>query len=151
MIKLILVLVISYISLSNACSCFLPVGWQKQAYCNSEFAGTIKVLSSEYNCDTYKLCYDIQVVQQYKGITATPTVLETATDSAACGVYLIPGNTYFVVTNPIDENKIGVYLCSLFEDWTQLSCCERIEKAKTYRCDGVGPIVIEPIPDLESA
>lgn len=148
MIKLICILAISYISLSDACSCAFMVGWERQAVCNSAFSGLIKVEGPQYNCGSFKICYPITVIQQYLGAPATPTVLETASDGAMCGVGLSAGHSYFVATNPIDENKIGVYLCSLYRDWTDLTCCEMIEEAKKYRCDGtpiLGPIELEPV------
>lgn len=146
MIKVILVLVISYISLSDACSCYLPDGWEQQAYFNSEFAGTIKVLGPAYNCGQMKICHWIQVVQQFRGSTISPMVLETASQSAACGVYLTPGNTYFVATNPVNANRIGAYLCGLVQDWTSLTCCEMIQRAKQITSNNIKtPIEAVPI------
>lgn len=150
MIKLIVVLVISYISLSDACSCFLPQGWEQQAYCNSQFAGTIKVLGPSYNCGQMNICHSIAVVQQFRGSTISPTVLETASQSAACGVYLTPGNTYFVATNPLNANRIAVYLCGLYQDWTSLTCCDMIKKAKSYDCNNIHIPIETPVDPIFS-
>lgn len=128
MIKLILVLVICYISLLNACTCvFRPEGWKKDAYCEAQFAGIIHVTSTFSNCQTSHHCYGIVVIEQLRGpsITPTPTILQTASESAACGVTLTPGHTYFVATNPIDPIRIGLSFCQFYEDWTLLSPCEK--------------------------
>lgn len=130
MIKSILVLVLFCITFSNACSC-VPIV-KGQAYCKSAFSGTIKVLNSGTNCGTMKRCYSITVVQQFRGTQITPTVLETNSQSAACGVTLAQGHTYFVATNPINSNRLGLNLCQLREDWTGLSICERLLKTLEY-------------------
>lgn len=147
--RLILVLVISYISLSDACSCAIRPGWEKETYCNAGFAGTIKVLGPSYNCGQMKICHSIAVVQQFRGSPVSPTILETASQSAACGVYLTPGNTYFVATSPLSANKIGVYMCGLYQDWTALTCCQMIENAKKYDCSKKDPTTIEIDPIFE--
>lgn len=139
MIKLILVFIIACISLSNACSC-IPIVKNK-AYCSSAFAGTIKVLNSGSSCGTLKRCYSITVVQQFRGAAITPTILETASQSAACGVTLVQGHTYFVATNPINSSKLGLNLCQLKEDWTSLSICEFFLKTLDYiriSCASIG-------------
>lgn len=121
MIKLIFIFVICCLSLSDACSCWLPEGWQSKAYCESEFSGTIKVLTTAFNCGQMQHCYVITVVSQFRGAAITPFILQTASQSAACGVTLTQGNTYFVATNSINANIIGLNLCQLYENWTGLS------------------------------
>lgn len=136
MIKFIFVLVISYISLSNACSCYLPTGWQDEFYCRYNFAGTFKVLSSQYDCsDIYenKYCYNIVVLDQMRGPSAIVTHAQTATEPNLCGTTLIQGHTYFVSTGVGDSQNIGVGLCMLLEDWTDLSCAEIQKKKKHYK------------------
>lgn len=130
MIKLFLVFVVSCISSSDACSC-IPIV-KSQAYCNSAFSGTIKVLNSGNSCGTMKTCYSIAVIQQFRGTPIAPTELETANQSAACGVMLTQGYTYFVATNSINANKLGLNLCQFKEDWTCLSPCERLLKILEY-------------------
>lgn len=132
MIKLILVLVIAYISLSHACECFHPPGWQKDEYCNTVFAAKIKILSEGYNCNEIYKCYDILTVQQYKGPPITNTVLETSDTFETCGLSFAQGHTYFVAANPKDEITMGLGLCSLYDDWTGLSCCEMIQRANLF-------------------
>lgn len=105
---------------------------KKDAYCNSGFAGLIKVTNSGTNCGTMKICYSIVLVHQFRGNPITPTVLETNSQSAACGVNLTQGHTYFVATNAISSNKIGLSLCQFKEDWTCLSACEFLIKTLEY-------------------
>lgn len=147
MFKLILVLVACYISYTDACSCWAPEGWQFNSYYNSDFAGTFKVLGPVYNCGEMKHCYSIAVVQQFRGTPAPAiSVLETNNQSAACGVSLAPGHTYFVATNPLNANRIGVYLCGLLVDWTDMTCCDMIAEAKKYASwNGPTPIEIDPV------
>lgn len=148
MFKLILVFVLSYISYSESCSCYLPQGWEVNAYCNAGFAGTFKVLSDAYSCGPMKNCYSIAVVQQFRGNPVSPSVtLETPSQSAACGVYLVQGNTYFIATNPINPSRFGAYLCGLLQDWTQKTCCEMIAEAKKYDCANIQT----PIQELPAA
>lgn len=150
MIKIIVLLVVSYISCSDACSCFLPLGWQQQAYCNAGFAGVVKVVGPSYICGQTKICYTIALVQQFRGSSISPTILETANQSAACGVTLTVGHSYFVATNPINSARIGVYLCGLYQDWTGLTCCEMIKKAKEYDCNKIQtPIEVIPIQSIQ--
>lgn len=130
MYKLILVFVLYCINLSDACSCIQIV--KKDAYCNSGFSGLIKVTNSGTNCGTMKICYSIVLVHQFRGNPITPAVLETNNQSAACGVNLTQGHTYFVSTNAISSNKIGLNLCQFKEDWTGLSACEFLLKTLEY-------------------
>lgn len=118
MIKLLLVFIItSWISSSDACDC-MPIV-KIDAYCKSTFVGTIKVLNSGLRCQSTNICYSIGVVQRLSGISISPTVLQTSDNSASCGVTLIEGNTYFVATNPIDLNTLGLNSCQLNEDWSK--------------------------------
>lgn len=146
MFKLLLVVILSYISLSDACSCIPLV--KKDAYCRSKFAGVIKVLSST-SCGTMQTCYSIQIYQQIRGATSTATVLKTNNSSAACGVTLIPGNYYFVATDPYDANTLTLSLCQLNENWTNITFQQyvtNIDTYRSYRCyTVVGPIEQAPI------
>lgn len=136
MIKIIFVLIFCCISLSDACSCVPLV--IKDAYCNSKFAGTIKVLDSGSTCELPEdeeqpqTCYKIVVVKQYRGNVIKPHTLRTADNSAACGVWLEAGHTYFVATNPIDRKTLNLNLCQLKQDWTGLSAAQIKEKAENY-------------------
>lgn len=145
MIKLLLVFIVTCISLSDACSCARIV--KKDAWCISPFAGTIKVLSTGSSCGSMNICYKIAVVQQLRGTTISPTNLRTANNSAACGVTLTQGNTYFVTTNPINLNTLGLNLCQLTEDWTGLSSIQRFNKIQEYRrirCFEIDPVKVDP-------
>lgn len=129
MMKLILVFVILCISFSDACSC-MPI-IPSEAYCNSAFSGTIKVLNYESSsCGTMSTCYTITVIEQFHGDLITPTVLETGTTT--CAVELTEGHTYFVAANVINANKIGLNLCQLKEDWTSLPNLEYLVKTWKY-------------------
>lgn len=135
MIKLILILVISYISLSDACSCYLPTGWQDEFYCRYNFAGTFKVVSPQYNCGNSEeelICYSIVVLDQMRGPPVTVTYAQTHIQSSMCGTTLTVGHTYFVSSGVGESNNIGVGLCMLLEDWTELSCADLNEKKRHY-------------------
>lgn len=130
MIKLLLVILVSRLSLSDACSC-LPIVL-KEAYCNSQFAGIIKVLDSGSSCvdglgdgDVTDTCYPIRVVQRFRGAETKATVLRTAENSAACGVWLMKGHTYFVGASTIDYKTLGLSLCQLNNDLTELTPKQR--------------------------
>lgn len=132
MIKTLLLLVtVSCISLSDACSCIPLV--KKDAYCNSAFAGTIKVLSSGISCESSEKCYSISVVQQFRGTPITSHVLQTHNSSAACGVTLIQGYTYFVAATPIDSNTLRLGSCQLNENWTEFSGAQLANEIQEYR------------------
>lgn len=143
---LTLIITISYISLSDACSCAFFKGWELKTYCASSFAGTFEVLGPSYYCGQNQICYPIAVVQQFRGPNVWPTTAKTSDSSAACGVGLTVGNTYFVATNPADANTIGVYMCGLLQDWTLKTCCEMIAEAKKYNCRNINPpILVDPV------
>lgn len=132
MLKLLFVLiVVPCISLSDACDC-MPVV-KKDAYCKSKYVGSIKVLNSGSSCDSAKICHSIGVVQRFRGAAITPTALLTADNSAACGVNLIKGHTYFVATNPIDSDTLGLNSCQLLEDWTGFTLFQLLMKKREYR------------------
>lgn len=136
--KSILVLIISLIGFSVACSC--REGWKKEAYCNSKFIGTIKVQSSSYDCGNEK-CYTIAVVEQLRGDKITPTVLTTPSHPGLCGLRLHDGDTYFVATNPIDSDTIPLHFCRPHENWTELSDTELEEgrqEYQKYNCEVTG-------------
>lgn len=134
MIKLILVFIISCVSLSDACSC-MPVVI-KDSYCNSKFVGTIKVLNSGSKCEltdeSTQICYKIAVVKQFRGDVIKPNILQTANNSAACGVTLKRGHVYFVATNPIESNTLTLNLCQLKEDWTGFSAVQLRTGTQNY-------------------
>lgn len=103
-------------------------------------------MGPSYECGEMQICYPILVVQQFRGVPVSATVVETNNNSAACGVNLNEGNTYFVVTNPVDANTFGVYLCGLLQDWTSKTCCEMITEANKLNCKNYKPQVqIDPI------
>lgn len=122
MFKLLLVLIVSCIGSSNACSCG-PID-KNAAYCNSKFVGTIKINEVGQRCGTGNTCYVLQDVKQIRGDKMTPILLRTADNSAACGVSLLKGNTYFVATDPVAIFYLGLYQCQFYEDWTGLSSSE---------------------------
>lgn len=149
---LIVISVIACISFSDACSCMMEEGWEWKSYCESQFGGIIKVTGPSYTCGTMKSCYPIVVVQQLRGPSISPTVLETNNQSAACGITLQPDHIYFIATNPINANRITGYLCGLVQDWTSKTCCEMIALAKQYDCSSP-PKKIEiavPVPEEEA-
>lgn len=139
MLKFYLVFIICSISLSEGCKCARPEGWEQKAYCTSKFAGIIKVLSNVNNCGT-KHCYSINVVNKLHGPSISPNVLTTASDSAACGVSLTKGHTYFVVTASPNTDLLTISLnsCQLYRDWTELTPSELKQKIQKYQqipCD----------------
>lgn len=130
MFKLLLVLIVSGISVSNACSC-TPID-KNDAYCNSTFVGTIWVYKAGQPCGPGNACYVIKVVNQIRGLPITPIILRTADNSANCAVTLIENHTYFVATYPVAAFYIALYQCQLYEDWTELSDTERQAKINEY-------------------
>lgn len=142
MIKLLLILIVSGITFSEACSCIQRT--KQQQYCDSQFAGIIDVLTDGSDCQ-YKTCYGISVVQQIRG-TATSypfLILQTGTSSASCGVSLVSGHTYFMAGSVIDDFILGLYICQLYEDWTGLSKSDidtKINKYKSINCGVDTPV-----------
>ncbi len=115
MLKLILVVIVSYIGLSDACRCLQMSNAEK--YCDSEFAGVITIATGVYDCGLYNSkCYGITNVQQIRGNPIDPLVVQTGSSSAECGSTLIPGNTYFVAGYAIDSTALGLNTCQLVED-----------------------------------
>ncbi len=148
--SLILIFVISCISFSDACSCWLPVGWQWDSIWNSAYVGTFTVTGPATSCGMMKVCYPITPGQQFLGAPVAPEILETNSDSAACGVWLEPGRTYFIATDPISPLRISAYLCGLLDDWTDKTCCEMIAEAKKYTGPKPQePILIDPVKKIE--
>lgn len=128
MIKLLLILIVSGISASDACSC-TPV--EKNAtYCNSQFVGTINVYQAGQRCGAGNTCYVIKVVNLIRGSPAI--ILRTADNPADCGVTLVKGNTYFVAIDRVAAFYVGLYMCQLYEDWTGLSASEIETKTNEY-------------------
>lgn len=133
MIKLILVLIVSCISLSDACRFIRRTN--EQIYCDSGFAGTITVATNGFPCGpyNYNLCYGINNVQQINGASITPYIIQTAPDTAGCGVTLITGNTYFIASNVVNAYVVGLYTYELFEDWTGLSPLDVATATQAYQ------------------
>lgn len=145
MIKLVLVLatvfIILFISLTDACSC-IPRndGWKNEKYCGSEFVGIIRILSPASPCGDYEICHSITVVEQLRGDPITPTIAKTPSSSAACGVAITEGETFFLATNPSDSNTIGIFSCGLHENLTELSDSTIKLKGQEYQqisCDDI--------------
>lgn len=135
--KLLVLLLFSFycFGTSDACDC-MPISSPDKYYCESEFAGTIKVLSSaRKDDDEMYVRYFIRVEQQIRGAVIRTVDLRTAENSAMCGVTLTPGNTYFVATKRIEPNSktLGLHSCQLYEDWTKYSPFKRWTKLQDYR------------------
>lgn len=122
MIKLLVILIVSSISLSDACSCGQID--KNVAYCSSTFVGIIQVLIAGQRCGSGNACYVIKVVNQIRGDKVSAILLRTADNFDSCGVTLVEGNTYFVATDPVAAFYIGLYLCQFYENWTGLSASE---------------------------
>ncbi len=135
MIKsVVLVLILSYISTSDACSCGPFV--KKDAYCKSNFVGMINVTSVAYGCGQLRTCYQISVVKKIRGIAVTPSsyiYLQTPSTSATCGTSLTKEHTYLVATNQINSSTLGLTICNFKDDWTGLSKCKTLEQIKEWR------------------
>lgn len=131
MLILFFVLIISSISLSDACDCAAPN--RRKAYCKSDFVGTIRVLSNGSECGEMQICYSVDIIEKFRDTPITPRSLKTSSDSASCGVTLTQGNIYFVITNSIDSKVINLNLCQISEDWTGLTNFELKKKKQMYR------------------
>ncbi|KAG4066279.1 hypothetical protein HA402_000503 [Bradysia odoriphaga] len=146
--KLILVLIVFCISISDACRFIRRP--DEQIYCESEFAGIVTVATIGFPCGPYNVnrCYGINNVQQINGADITPIVLRTGLDSAGCGVELTEGNTYFIASNVVNPYVVGLYTNELYEDWTGLSPSDMELAALAYQatiCPAVLPIKVSPI------
>lgn len=141
--KIILVVatifIASSITLSDACVCDKDDEWQKVEYCDSQFIGTIRVLSPVSSCGKYKICYPITVIEQLRGDPVTPTIVRTnGPGHITCDVDITEGDTFFVASNVTDSNTIDIFICRLYENWTKLSDLEIKEKIQEYKqisCD----------------
>lgn len=141
MIKLIMVLIVSCISLSDACRFIRKP--DEQIYCESGFAGIITVASTGYPCGLYNnnLCYGINNVEQINGPSITPLILQTGLDSAGCGVTLDVGSKYFIASGVINTSVVSLYTYGLYEDWTALSPTDVATATLAYQAT-VCPVVI---------
>lgn len=151
MIKLILVLIVSCISLSGACRFIRRP--DEQIYCDSGFAGIITIATDGFPCgnDDFYICYGINDFQQIRGDDdITPYILRTSTSSAACGVSdLERDRTYFVAASVVDSYVIEIFTFDLYDDWTDLSESEVETETAAYLetvCPYVAPLPIEISP-----
>lgn len=147
MIKLFLVLIVTYISASDACSCIQRTNQQK--YCDSQFAGLIYVFDSGVVTGTLRM-YGISVIQQIRGTTIiNPTQLQTSFSSASCGATLTAGRIYFVAGS---SSPLSLNLCQLYEDVTLLTPDAVVQKLRGYqrtRCSaiiGIPELPVEKAP-----
>ena len=141
MFKLITIflLVTSLINLTIGCTCVQrDESYTRNTYCNSSFAGMIRVLKPSTKCDDNSQCYKITVIRHFRGSTSfRPTTLKTANNPGICGVILRENSVYFVVVGEkTSPTTINVGLCTLHEDWTQLRY--RQERAKFYNTINCG-------------
>lgn len=122
-----------FITVSNACSC-RPID-KNVAYCNAKFVGVIKVYKAGQRCGAGNACYLIKVLDKIRCEPPSnqPIILRTADTSAACGITLNEGDTYFVATDPTSAFYIGLYQCQFYENWTGFSESEIEEKLNAYR------------------
>lgn len=135
MLRLILAIFLAYVGVSDACSCYLPPGWQEELYCRSNWGGTFKVISNVYDCSTTEEelnCYSIIDLDQTRGVRTYLSQAVTRKESNLCGTTLTAGRTYFV-GGYVDNHRIGVGLCMLLEDWTNFSCKEIDVRTKHFR------------------
>lgn len=136
MIKLILVLATVFIiNSTEACSCISDDGWEKRAYCDSQFVGTIRVLSAVKPCGEYEVCHSTTIVEQIRGDPITPKIVKTNScpGCGSCGVAITEGDIFFVASNPIDSHIIGIYSCGIDKNWTGLSDSKIKEKIQEYK------------------
>ena len=137
MFKLItfLGLISSMVYIGYCCSC-LPRTQKdnEQLFCNSDFAAIVRILKKPSKCLNPMgfdddICYPIRIQNVLRGF-GNPTQLETAPDSARCGLdNLFPG-VYFLVVNLTDPTTIQANLCGLIIDVTKLD--KRRETVKLY-------------------
>ncbi len=128
MIKLFVLLIVTYISFSDACSCIYQTP-QKQ-YCDSAYAAVIYTINSGSVSGTTRT-YGISVLLQFKGVPINPTQLQTSFSSASCGITLTPGNAYIVATassSPLSANS-----CGFVEPVGTLTVNELIAKIQAYK------------------
>lgn len=145
MIKLILVLIVTFISVSDACSCIQRTNQQK--YCDSQFAGLIYVLDSgvvtPVVTGTLRM-YGIIVIQQIRGTPIiNPTQLQTSLSTASCGATLIAGHIYFVAGS---SSPLSLNFCQLYEDVTFLTPCVIAQKLQGYQRTSCFTIGIPELP-----
>lgn len=136
MIKLFVILIVTCISLSDACSCIDRTDQKK--YCDSQYAAVIYVTNSGSVSGTTRT-YGINVFHQFKGTAINPIQLQTSFSSASCGVTLTAGKAYIVATT--SSSALQLSSCDLLEEVGLLTLDALILKIQGYqrtRCYAVG-------------
>lgn len=95
-----------------ACSCAILEFDESVAMAGAVFSGTVTQRhdsnpGSEDSSDD-SIEYTIDVERVYRGEMAERAVVLSARDSASCGVDLVPGTTYLVLTEPGSSSRVGL-------------------------------------------
>lgn len=119
MFKFICILLATCVTISNACKCVGRTNDQK--FCDSQFAGVIKITSAAKPCgpSTMSICYGISIKQQIRGASSSAIKLQVPSDvSAACGLSLTVGEKYFITGAVVNANRIGSNSCEIHDELT---------------------------------
>ncbi|KAK5974512.1 Tissue inhibitor of metalloproteinase, partial [Trichostrongylus colubriformis] len=97
----VFIALIACVVVSEACTCF-PFPSLTDAFCYSSFVAHVRVTGRGENTGTRTVRYDVQILEAYRNQTESkqlPSVIVTASSSAACGLDLTTGTEYLIGGN----------------------------------------------------
>lgn len=142
MFKFISIVLATCITISNACKC--PLRSDDQKFCDSKFAGVIKVKSAAEPCGTQEtsICYGISIQRQIRGAASSATTLQFPSEdlSPGCSVSLTPGQIYFITANVVRATHpdiIGSISCEVHHKLTSSGAIDKvIRHYQSLKCRG---------------
>ncbi|VDL80119.1 unnamed protein product [Nippostrongylus brasiliensis] len=122
------------VAVSEACSC-LPAGSPKEAFCSSDFVSHVKVTKKNdpNTCagGIQNVKYTVQHIKVYRKPSSSyqlSNTIETASNSAACGVNLEVGKEYL-----LGDGVLHIGLCGTSTEWSNVPKKDK-DALATYKC-----------------
>ncbi|EPB66400.1 tissue inhibitor of metalloproteinase [Ancylostoma ceylanicum] len=134
-----LILLAGCVAVSLGCSC-LPFGTPKEAFCSSDFVSHVKVISKKDPNTSPGGIQDVTYTVEHLCVYRKPSKIKTlsskivtASNSAACGVWLEIGEQYLIGGSVDEKGVLHSYLCGTNQNWNDVSAKDKAA-LKTYQC-----------------
>ncbi|EYC36893.1 hypothetical protein Y032_0846g2660 [Ancylostoma ceylanicum] len=131
-----LILLAGCVAVSLGCSC-LPFGTPKEAFCSSDF---VKVISKKDPNTSLGGIQDVTYTVEHLCVYRKPSKIKTlsskivtASNSAACGVWLKIGEEYLNGGSVDEKGVLHSFPCGINQNWNGVTAKDKAAP-KTYQC-----------------
>ena len=114
--------------IGQCCKCLVRTPSENdKLFCSSQFAAIVRIQAKSNLCPDENTCYPIRIQNLIRG-DKHPTILETPSSSAACGLTnLFPG-VYLIVSNIVHPLSVRMISCDLYVNITDIAIRKKVVK-----------------------